>query len=125
MWQRQWALVILFFALSAGHSKAVAGPSADEIRSAVADHAAAATALFREFLALPNDAGHPADIQALNAWMADAFAERGFRTQLLITAGNAVLYAERLVDGAEKTVLVYLQADGQPVDPSAWDRRAR
>ncbi len=120
--QKMWAIVIPFLALFGGHSKAAVSPSADEIRSAVASHAGAAIALFREFLALPNDARYPADIQALNAWMADRFAERGFRTQLLMTAGNPALYAERLVDGAKKTVLVYLQADGQPVDPSAWDQ---
>ena len=53
-------------------------PTVDEIRASVAGHTAPATALFREFLALPNDARFPADIEALNAWMAGAFSDRGF-----------------------------------------------
>ena len=98
------------------------GLAAEQIRASVAGHEVAATELFREFLALPNDARFPADIEALNDWMAAAFSARGFDTRLLSTAGNAALFAERRVAGADHTVLIYLQADGQPVDPSAWDQ---
>ena len=110
--------------VTAGHGRAAAqeAPTPEELRAAVTAHTVAATTLFREFLALPNDALYPADIEALNRWMADAFGARGFETRLLETAGSAALYAERLVEGAERTVLVYLQADGQPVDPGAWDQ---
>ena len=95
-------------------------PAPGDLRRAVTGHADAALALYREFLALPNDALHPDDIEALVAWMESAFAARGFRTQRIPTAGNPALFAERLQDPAGRTVLVYLQADGQPVDPSAW-----
>jgi acetylornithine deacetylase/succinyl-diaminopimelate desuccinylase-like protein len=95
-------------------------PSPDELRSAVSDNVANAVALYREFLALPNDALRPDDIEALVAWMESAFAARGFRTQRIPTGGNPALFAERRQDAAARTVLVYLQADGQPVDPSAW-----
>ncbi|NNF39606.1 MAG: M20/M25/M40 family metallo-hydrolase, partial [Gemmatimonadetes bacterium] len=49
-----------------------------------------------------------------------AFAERGFDTRRLETERLPLLLAERRVDAPAATVLVYLQADGQPVDPSAW-----
>ncbi len=92
----------------------------DEIRRAVDNNIDGAVTLYREFLALPNDALHPDDIEALVTWMEQAFGERGFRTQRIPTNGNPALFAERRHDAAAKTVLVYLQADGQPVDPSAW-----
>ena len=95
-------------------------PAPEELRRAVTDHVDDALALFREFLALPNDALHPDDIEALVGWMESAFAGRGFRTQRIPTRGNPALFAERLQDPAGRTVLVYLQADGQPVDRSAW-----
>jgi acetylornithine deacetylase/succinyl-diaminopimelate desuccinylase-like protein len=95
-------------------------PAPDELRRAVTDHVDDAVALYREFLALPNDALHPDDIEALVTWMESAFAGRGFRTQRIPTRGNPALFAERLQGQAGRTVLVYLQADGQPVDPSAW-----
>jgi acetylornithine deacetylase/succinyl-diaminopimelate desuccinylase-like protein len=98
-----------------------AGPlSVQEIRQAVDGNVDAAISLYREFLALPNDALEPDDIDALVAWLETAFGDRGFRTQRIPTDGNPALYAERRHDPASKTVLVYLQADGQPVDPSAW-----
>ena len=55
-------------------------------------------------------------------WLEAAFAERGFTTERLPTPGRPLLLAERPAPDAERTVLVYLQADGQPVDPSAWDQ---
>jgi acetylornithine deacetylase/succinyl-diaminopimelate desuccinylase-like protein len=95
-------------------------PSPDELRDTVEGNIDGAVSLYREFLALPNDALHPDDIEALVSWMERAFGERGFRTQRIPTNGNPALFAERRHDAASKTVLVYLQADGQPVDPSAW-----
>ncbi len=98
-----------------------AGPlSVQDIRLAVDGNVDAAISLYREFLTLPNDAFEPDDIEALVAWLEKAFGDRGFRTQRIRTDGNPALYAERRHDPASKTVLVYLQADGQPVDPSAW-----
>lgn len=95
-------------------------PTTEDIRSAVGDNVDAAISLYREFLALPNDALEPDDIEELVAWLENAFGERGFRTQRIPTAGNPALFAERRYDPGSRTVLVYLQADGQPVDPSAW-----
>ena len=90
------------------------------MRRAVDDNVGAAFSLYREFLSLPNDALVPDDIEVLVTWMEDAFAARGFSTQRIPTDGNPSLFAERSSNVTDKTVLVYLQADGQPVDPSAW-----
>lgn len=93
---------------------------AGQIRDMVSRHSRQAIALYRDFLALPNDANYADQIGRLNNWIQDAFEQRGFTTQLIPTAGSASIYAERLSAGASKTVLIYLQADGQPVDPLAW-----
>lgn len=95
---------------------------AGQIRQMVSSHALDAIALYREFLALPNDAVYSEQIVGINSWVRSAFEARGFRTQLIPTHGSPSIYAERLSDGASKTVLIYLQADGQPVDPSAWQQ---
>jgi acetylornithine deacetylase/succinyl-diaminopimelate desuccinylase-like protein len=92
------------------------------MRHAVTENVDLAVALYREFLELPNDALKPSNIGALLGWMEQAFADRRFETSRLPTAGSPVLYAERAVADAAHTVLVYLQADGQPVDPDAWDQ---
>lgn len=111
--------LVLLAGIAAGdeHSGPIA---AGELRSMANSNALEAVALYREFLALPNDANYPDQIAALNTWVQAAFEARGFTTQLLLTDGSPSIYAERLSANAEKTVLVYLQADGQPVDRSAW-----
>ena len=83
-----------------------------------------AFALYRDLLSYPNDAHHPDDILELVARLEEAFGERGFETERLPTPGSPLLLAERRVPGADRTVLVYLQADGQPVDPSAWNQES-
>jgi len=96
--------------------------SAEQLRTLAKANAHGAISLYREFLAVPNDANFPEQITTLNAWVQEAFEARGFSTQLLPTAGSPSVYAELESEGSGKTVLVYLQADGQPVEPSAWSQ---
>ena len=92
----------------------------DDLYRSVDANRGPAIALYREFLALPNDAVYPDEIEVLVSWMEDAFGQRGFETQRINTAGSPSLLAQRLQDPGAPTVLIYLQADGQPVDRSAW-----
>lgn len=71
-------------------------------------------------LSIPNDAHYPNDIEKNIQWCEDAFAKRGFITTRLETPTVPLLLAERKARKATKTVLVYLQIDGQPVDTSKW-----
>ena len=92
----------------------------ETIRQLTDDNIRQSIALYREFLSLPNDANYPDDISEMLDWMEESFEARGFASQRIPTDGSDLLLAERHVSDAAKTVLVYLQSDGQPVDPSAW-----
>ncbi len=86
-----------------------------------------AVASFDEFYALhrlPNDAHFPADIEKNVQWCENAFTKRGFTIKRLNTETVPLLLAERKVANAKKTVLIYLQIDGQPVDSSKWDQES-
>ena len=109
------AIIICSFATATAEPLPV-----DTIRTLTHEHTRQAIALYREFLSLPNDANYPDDIQRMVEWMEDAFSARGFAMQRIATAGSPLLLAERRVADDAKTVLVYLQSDGQPVDPTAW-----
>ena len=74
----------------------------------------------KEFFSLPNDAYQPAQIEPNVKWCEIAFAKRGFKTQRLDTETVPLLLATRNYPNAKKTVLVYLQVDGQPVDVTKW-----
>ena len=75
----------------------------------------------KEFLAIPNDAHHHEDIKKNLLWCESAFQKRGFELTKMKTETVPLLLAERAIsDPNAKTVLIYLQIDGQPVDPQYW-----
>lgn len=117
---------LLLLSMSLLTASVLSGPvfaeplSVESIRLVTEKYRRQAIALYREFLSLPNDANYPDDILRLVEWLEGAMADRNFATQRIATMGSPLLLAERHVSDHAKTVLIYLQADGQPVDPSAW-----
>lgn len=84
-------------------------------------YAKASFSQLKELLAIPNDAHFPEDIERNVQWCEQHFTIRGFTTQRLETPAAPLLLAERkLPDPKAPTVLIYLQVDGQPVDPQHW-----
>lgn len=76
--------------------------------------------LLKEVLSIPNDAFYPHWIEQNVQWSEKNFAQRGFTTTRISTKSAPLLLASHSFPKATKTVLVYLQMDGQPVDPSRW-----
>lgn len=76
--------------------------------------------VLKDLLSIPSDAHFPEQVAENVAWMNVAFQARNFEITVLETAGPPLLLAERKLAGADKTVLIYLQIDGQPVDHSKW-----
>lgn len=84
-------------------------------------YAKASFGQLKELLAIPNDAHFPEEIERNVRWCERHFAERGFTNKRLETPGAPLLLAERKSTSPNaKTVLIYLQVDGQPVDSSFW-----
>lgn len=78
----------------------------------------------REYLSLPNNGKVPEDISINLEWTKGALEKRGFETQVLTEAGIPHLFAQGKMDPKKKTILVYMQVDGQPVDSSAWNQES-
>ena len=89
----------------------------DEISRKYAD---SSFPLLKELLSIPNDAFYPADIEKNIQWCEQAFGQRSFTNTRIETETVPLLLAERKHSQAKKTVLVYLQIDGQPVDTTRW-----
>ena len=94
--------------------------NAAQLDSLTAAHLPSAYDLLRTSLRLPNDAHFPEHVEQNVAWAEAAFEQRNFDVTTLDTGGPPLLLAERRAGDAERTALVYLQIDGQPVDSSAW-----
>ncbi len=77
--------------------------------------------MFREFLAIPNDANDLVDIRQNVNWLVEHLKDRSFATEVWETETRPILYAQHDNNNINKpTVLFYFHADGQSVDPQFW-----
>ncbi len=93
-----------------------------EIESSANQYLKNSLLTFKDFLAMPNDGHYPEQIGTNLQWCDKAFTALGFETRKIVSQGVPHLYAQKIVDPKKKSVLFYLQIDGQPVDSSAWNQ---
>ena len=76
---------------------------------------------FAALLSMPNVATDEAAIRKNAEYIADLLRPRKFQVELLEAPGSPpVVFAERLSPGAEKTLMIYVHYDGQPVNAADW-----
>ncbi|NOT74338.1 MAG: M20/M25/M40 family metallo-hydrolase [Cyclobacteriaceae bacterium] len=109
--------IIIFLSASVTAQK-----SSPDLESISKKHAIASFVEFYDLLSLKNDAHIPADLEKNVTWCEVAFSKRGFSTKRLTTSTIPLLLAERTVKNPKKTVLIYLQIDGQPVNAADWQQ---
>jgi acetylornithine deacetylase/succinyl-diaminopimelate desuccinylase-like protein len=73
-----------------------------------------------DLVSIPNIAADRENIRKNAAALQKMLAQHGFEATLLETAGNPLVYGERRVPGATRTLLFYAHYDGQPVNPPDW-----
>ena len=71
-------------------------------------------------LAIPNVAADKPNIRRNAEHLRGLLTRHGFRSEILETTGNPLVYGALDVAGATRTVLFYCHYDGQPVDAKAW-----
>lgn len=96
--------------------------SAQQIQQLAQKHAQATLPELVAFLSIPNDANQPEQLEPNIEWVDQAFTKRGFTVERLPTAGIDLVLASYLHNEGLPTVLIYVQVDGQPVDPSKWQQ---
>ena len=94
--------------------------SSEKMEQLAKDQLSVAITELKTMLELPNDASYPEHVEMNVAWMAEAFKKRNFTIEKLNTGGPPILLASRGGKKSKKTVLFYIQVDGQPVDSSEW-----
>ena len=110
-------LFIIFLSTFLAHSIFAQNPSHQEFLK----FAKQSFHQFQQLLAIPNDAHFPDDIEKNVQWCEQHFGKRNFLTTRLKTPTVPLLLAEKKCNNKNaKTVLIYLQVDGQPVDSSFW-----
>lgn len=72
------------------------------------------------FLSIPNVAADKANIQRNADALVEMFKKRRFTAEAVPTAGSPLVFAERRVPNATRTIAYYFHYDGQPVNPAEW-----
>ena len=93
-----------------------------EIDRMTDDHLSDGIEKLRTFLTLSNIGSNPNDIDENLNWCRQTFESLGFTTETLLSNDVKHLLAQRQINAALPTLLVYLQIDGQPVDPKKWEQ---
>ncbi len=97
--------------------------TAAEIDAASRAYFPTALAILDTFLRIPNESHDLANARRNADFCQRAFERRGFQVEQWATPTAPFVFAEkRSADPSAKTLLFYLQIDGQPVDPTKWDQ---
>lgn len=117
------ALLLVPIAISLSASSATADPSiaanaAREFRQANEQQIVDG---FAELLSIPNVATDAVNIRRNAEYISSLLEPRGFQVQLLEAPGSPpAVFAERSTPGADKTLMIYVHYDGQPVNAADW-----
>ena len=106
----------IVFSLIASPSFSQAVGVADYVRRHQGD-------IVREFLqlvAIPNYRADLPNIKRNAELLRQMLERRGMKPEVWETPGAPIVYGERLVPGATRTILFYIHYDGQPVDKAGW-----
>ena len=94
---------------------------ASKVRRYADTHRAAIVTEFLNLVALPSIHGDAPALQRNAALLRTMMQKRGLETELWDTSrGVPVVFGQKLVPGATRTILFYIHYDGQAVDPKRW-----
>lgn len=113
------ALWLICFAPGLSYSQTL---SRTEIIKAAENSLIQSITTYRSFLQIPNNGNFEKHRQENVDWCVNTFEKLQFKTQVVTSKGIPHVLAERIVRKRYKTILFYLQIDGQPVDITKWDQ---
>ena len=78
--------------------------------------------ILNDLVSIPNDSHDPSQLVPNIEWCETHLNKREWKVKRLETKSFPLLFAEKSVPNARKTVLFYFHIDGQPVDRKRWDQ---
>ena len=110
------ACIALGGAVAAGGDKAVEAARSYRMREG-----ARILRDFTRLLTIPNTPAHPEGLRRNAEWIRDRLTERGVEATLWHVEGAPpVVYGRLGIDGATRTLGIYVHYDGQPVEAGRW-----
>lgn len=113
---KKFLLILLFPVIGLAQNKSVQAS-----RTWIKKEGPAILSTYAQLLALPNHASDLVNIRKNATFIKDLFAARDFSMQLLeLDGAPPIVYGEKKVPNAQRTLCFYVHYDGQPVDPATW-----
>jgi acetylornithine deacetylase/succinyl-diaminopimelate desuccinylase-like protein len=91
-----------------------------DVQRYVREHQAAIVQEFMDLVSIPNVRTDLPNIKRNAEQLRQMLDRRGMKPEVWETPSTPLVYGERLVPGATRTVLFYIHFDGQPVDKARW-----
>lgn len=93
-----------------------------DVERYVREHQPAIIREFMELVAIPNVRSDLPNIKRNAEFLRQMLERRGMKPEIWETPSTPLVYGERLVPGATRTILFYIHFDGQPVDKAGWSQ---
>lgn len=93
-----------------------------DVERYIREHQGAIVREFMDLLAIPNVRTDLPNIARNAEHLRQMLERRGMNPEVWETPSTPLVYGERLVPGATRTILFYIHYDGQPVDKSRWSQ---
>ena len=91
-----------------------------DVAGYVKTHQAAIVREYMDLLAIPNFRSDLPNIKRNAELLRQMIDRRGMSGEIWETPGAPLVYGEKLVPGATRTLLFYIHYDGQPIDKERW-----
>src|SRR5262249_27784593 len=99
---------------------ALASAQQPDVEHYVRAHQADIVHEFMTLVAIPNVRSDLPNIKRNAEQLRQMLDRRGMKPEIWETPSTPLVYGERLVPGATRTILFYIHFDGQPVDKASW-----
>ena len=113
-------MMVITWSVSAGDTRDV-GLVADQVRDWRRIHEQVIVDRFAGLLSIPNVASDSVNIRRNADHISNMLEAAGMHVELLeLDGSNPAVFAERPVAGAQRTLMIYVHYDGQPVNADNW-----
>jgi acetylornithine deacetylase/succinyl-diaminopimelate desuccinylase-like protein len=110
----------MVFLIAAVACAAPASGQQTDVERYVREHQPAIIREFMDLVAIPNVRSDFPNIKRNAEFLRQMLDRRGLKPEVWETPSTPLVYGERVVPGATRTILFYIHFDGQPVDKAGW-----
>ena len=110
----------MVFLIAAVACAAPASGQQTDVERYVREHQPAIIREFMDLVAIPNVRSDFPNIKRNAESLRQMLDRRGMKPEVWETPSTPLVYGERVVPGATRTILFYIHFDGQPVDKARW-----